>query len=164
MADFATPLVFPLGGDALSVATEADVWAQDMLSVQFALPMKNDEFLQSVQAYTITPTNGGGPVDVTAVLTGNLINPTLVFLVVTVPQIGSTYSINFQNLYGVTGSVLTPSECEFIGRLTKEDSVINSRPQMYDMNPTSTLRWLQQAIAREDDLIGGSRKDRFLKF
>lgn len=163
MADFATPLVFPLGGGGLTVATEADVWAQDMLEVDFATPMKNDIFLQSTQAYSVVPVDGGDPVDVVGVRTGNTVNPTQVFLVVTVPVVGKTYRIEFQNLYSITGTVLTPTSCEFIGRLTKQDVVIGSRPQMYDMSPGSTLRWLQQSIARQDDLIGGSRKDRFPK-
>lgn len=160
MASLSTSLAFPLGGD-IFVDTLCDVWAQDLIEITFGEALKNDEFLQSPQAYTVTALDGGGPVTVLEVQAGDENNTTTVWIVVTMPQIGKTYEISFESLYAVTGSVITPNVCKFIGRATKQDSLINSRPKRYDMRPDAVYRKLINAIGREDDLIGGSRSDYF---
>lgn len=160
-SSFAAPLAFPFGGSTVTITTLCDVWAQDLIAVTFQEPLANDIYLQDINAYKVTPLDGGTPVDVVEVQTGNDASATTVWLVVTAPQIGKTYQITFQNLYAITGLVITPNPCNFIGRTTKEDAIINSRPQMYDMRPNSNIRKLLQAIGRQDDLIGGSRSDYF---
>lgn len=161
MAHLATPLVFPLGGGLYS-GTSVDVWAQDLLEVTFVEPMKNDDFLQAHEAYSVVAIDGGDPIEVVGVATGNLIAPISIFLIVTPPSIGKRYKVFFQNLYAVTGAVLSPLGCEFIARPTKQDAVIQSRPEMLDMRNGALARTVYQAVARQDDLIGGSRSDRLL--
>jgi hypothetical protein len=159
MAFLSTPLVFPLGGGG-TVAAAADVWAQDLLTVTFQYSMKNDVFLQSVGAYSVTPLDDGADVNLVAVQTGNTIATRTVYLVVTPPTVGKLYEISFQPLYDIGGGSYAPDPCKFIGRPTKQDSIIGSRPQMYDMSPEGNLRKVLQAIGRQDDLIGGARKDK----
>jgi hypothetical protein len=96
------------------------------------------------------------------VQTGNEVSTTVVYLVVTEPTVGKTYSIVFRSLYSITGEVVDPILCKFIARPTKQDAVIRTRPGFYDMTPESTLRKVMSAIARQDDLIGGSRNDQFI--
>lgn len=159
MSSLAAPLAFPLGG-GFYVATDCDVWAQDLIEVSFEEPMKNDDLLQAPEAYLIMPVTDGQSVTVTGVQTGSEIAPRKIYLIVTRFTNGKLYRISFQNLYGLTGAVLTPTDCKFIGRTTKQDSMIRSRPQMLDMTPDATLRKVLQAIGRQDDLLGGSRNDR----
>jgi hypothetical protein len=163
MADssLAAPLAFPLGGSTVYITSLCDVWAQDLIAITFQEALVNDIFLQSTQAYTVTPLDGGTPVNVVSVQTGKEANATTVWIAVTAPDVGKTYQITFQNLYATTGLVVTPKPCNLVGRMTKQDSIITGRPQMYDMRPDSTIRKLLQAIGREDDRIGGARSDYF---
>lgn len=160
MASLSTPLSFPLGGDVF-INTLCDVWAMDLIEITFDEAMKNDVLLQSPQAYTVTPLDGGDAVTVLEVQAGDESNTTTVWLVVTAPQIGKIYEISFESLFAVTGIIVTPNVCKLIGRATKEDSIINSRPKRYDMRPDAVYRKLVNALGREDDLIGGSRSDYF---
>lgn len=153
-------LNFYLGGSQPTTTTEADVWASDLLAVTFVEPMKNDSVLQNPETYTVVPLDGGIPVRVIGVQTGNELNPRVIYLIVTQFSIGKLYRIDFQSLFTIEGSSVATVSAKFIGRQTKQDSIINSRPLMYDMSPDSTLRKVLQAIGRQDDLIGGSRKDK----
>lgn len=147
---------------SIGVGTLCDPWAQDILQVTFQSTfLKNDAALQSAASYSIEPLDGGVPVSVLRVQTGNENNTPHVWLVTTPPEIGKVYKVTFANLFTVDGTVVSPGACKFIGRSTKEDSIINGRPQMFDMRPQSIYRQLLLAIGREDDLIGGSRNDFF---
>lgn len=159
MASLATPLVFPLGGGN-NVITSADVWARDMFVVTFPEPMRADDLLAAPQAYSIAASAGAAP-QVQDVLTGNEPTATSVVLVIDNHEPGTLYTITFQNLYASTGLVLSPVACELIGRTTKVDSIVNGRPRMYDIRARTRFRSLITAIGRQDDLIGGSRHDRF---
>jgi hypothetical protein len=146
---------------APNIGTLADVWAQDLLQITFSAPMKNDEFLQDTAAYLVSPIDGGIPVTVLAVQTGSEVGPVVIYIVITEPTIGKTYTITFQSLYNITGQIVDPIVCKFIARPTKQDAIIRSRPDLYDMTPDSLLRKVMSAIGRQDDLIGGSRNDQF---
>lgn len=163
MADLAADLTFPMGGTGfINIGTLADVWAQDLLQITFSVRMTNDVFLQSPRAYIVTPLDGGIPVTVIGVQTGSEVGPIVVYVVITEPTIGKTYSVTFQSLYTIAGTIVDPILCKFIARPTKEDAVIRTRPGLYDVTPDSTLRKVMSAIARQDDLIGGARNDQFL--
>lgn len=144
-----------------NIGTLADVWAQDLLQVTFLVPMKNDAALASPGSYLVRPLDGGLPVTVLAVQPSNVVGPEVIYLVTTEPTIGKLYSITFQTLYDITGTAVSPILCKFIARPTKQDAVIRTRPELYDMTPDSTLRKAMSAIARQDDLIGGARNDQF---
>ena len=145
------PTFPPSAGNAITAT--ADPWAQDLLEAAFPIPIKNDTLLQSVDAYTITPLDGGIPVTVLAVQTGNAVSAEAVYLVTTTPTVGKLYRVEFQNLYAIDGSVVSPIDAKFYGRPTKQDSIIQSRPSLYDMTPDSTLRKIFNAIGKQDDFF-----------
>lgn len=159
MAFLATPLVFPLGGGGF-ISTSADVWAKDLIQITFVEPMRVDALLRAVSAYSVVASEGDDPV-VLDVFVGQDAAAQTVWLVVDSTISGVQYEVQFQNLYAVTGLGVTPSACEFIGRETKIDLIVDARPALYDTRPRARYRWLLNAIGREDDLIGGSRHDRF---
>jgi Fe-S-cluster containining protein len=146
----------------MSINTLCDVWAQDLLEITFLTAVKNNSVLQNPATYTITPIDGGAPINVVEVQNGDQTNATLVWLVVTPPDIGKTYEIHFGFISDVAGNSVQPNRCRFIGRTTKQDSMVGSRPKMYATFPDAVLRKVLQAVGREDDLIGGSRSDYFL--
>jgi hypothetical protein len=153
--------VYPLVGPAGPVTSIlADVWAQDLLAISFSANVRNDEYINFVGNYEVVPLDGGDPVDVIAVQPGNYDYTNEVFIVVTPFNVGKKYRVVVSGAYYLDGSVLPLSWAEFVGRLTKEDNIIRSRPSLYDMSPESTMRKILQAIGRSDDLIGGSRSDR----
>lgn len=159
MAFLATPLVFPLGGGGY-VATSADVWGRDLLAIVFAEPMRVDALLRDRGAYSIVDPDGNDP-EVRDVFVGHDAATTQIWLETSPLVVGTTYAVQYQNLYAVTGLGISPTACEFIGRETKIDSIVDARPRMYDVRARARYRWLLNAIGREDDLIGGSRSDRF---
>lgn len=163
MAHLAAPLAFPLGGGTF-VQTACDVWAQDLIEVRFSENLKNDVLIQAHEAYMITPEDGGQDTEVTGVQCEDTPAIDRVWLIVTPFQIGKTYVISFQNLFAVSGLVVTPQITKFVGRRTKIDSLVSSRPGMYDVTPGAMMRKLLNAVGRSDDLIGGSRKDRIVDF
>lgn len=159
MAFLATPLVFPLGGGGF-IATSADVMARDLIQITFVEPMRVDALLRAIGAYSVVASEGPDPV-VIDVFVGHAAAAQVIWLEVDTLTPGVEYAIQFQNLYAVTGLGVSPTACQFIGRETKIDLVVGSRPQMYDTRLRSRYRWILNAFGREDDLIGGSRHDRF---
>lgn len=163
MPGLAFPLASPLGSTAISVSTTADVWAQDTIQITFSLPIKADVNLRNPDNYKFTPLDGGQPVVPFALLIANgASSVTEVFVIVNSFTLGKEYQIDVMGLILASGVEATVDPSKFIGRQTKEDSIINSRPDMWDMDPLSQypLRGILQAIGRQDDLIGGSRNDR----
>jgi hypothetical protein len=149
------------GPSTVTIGSLSDVWAQDLIAVTFEEKLANDALLKSPQSYTVTALDGGSPVDVVSVQSGSDNNTATVWLVVAGQEIGKTYQITFSDMHAIDGSTAIVYPCNFIGRTTKEDSIINSRPSMYDMRPSSAIRIILQAIGRSDDQIGGSRNDFF---
>lgn len=142
---------------------KVDPWALDMIEVTFTSPVRNESGLQNKDNYTITPLDSGLPVTVLSVQTGNRVNPRRIFLVTTNPEVGKKYQVSVNSNIKLTdGSALDISARtgQFIARRTKTDSMVRSRPKMYDTRPNKALyRHLLNALSREDELIGGSRKD-----
>lgn len=151
----------PPAPSAVAVSTLCDVWAQDVILVTFSQSLVNDAALKDPANFTVTARDGGIPVTVRQVQSTNLDHTPHIWLVISTPQSGKTYQIACANLFTLDGSPAAVGPCRFIGRDTKEDSIIKSRPSMYDMRPDSVLRILLQAIGRQDDLIGGARSDYF---
>lgn len=165
MPGLADPLAFPLGGGGTVVLnTLCDVWGSDLIAVTFASAVKNNATLQLRDTYLVTPLDGGADVTVTGVQTGNTSNTTTVWLIVTAPEIGKTYAVTFGDLLLVDGIGVSPNVCKFIGRSTKQDTIVHSRPTRYDMVPDALYRKILNALGRQDDLIGGSRSDFFTSY
>jgi hypothetical protein len=147
---------------AVSILAKVDVIARDQIVLEFNAPMRNEPALLDVANYAITPVGAGQSVNVISVLSGNRVNPTQIQLIITNFSIGEKYLITVSSgIHVVDGTSLDASgrTGHFVGRRTKIDSLISSRPQMYDVRPTSVLRTILTAIGRQDDLLGGSRKD-----
>lgn len=146
----------------------ADVMAQDLLLLTFNVTMANNTALKAASNYRVIPEDIDLPEPrVISVLSGNLPNPQQIFLVVSPFVLGATYDIVVNPALRSIDNTALDSDgllAKFVGRKTKIDYIVRSRPQMYDMRPASLMRTLLNAIGREDDIIGGSRKDRIACF
>lgn len=160
MASLVAPLAFPLGGTSVS-RTAVDVWAQNQLELDFNVNVKNDSILTNTATYTITPLGDGVPCRVLAVRPDNVINPIKLYLTVSSFTVGVTYLVSMTSINRINGDAITPDPAKFIGRLTKQDSMIQARPGLYDISPDALHRNVLAAIGKQDDLIGGYRNDRF---
>lgn len=136
----------------------ATVFAADIIKLEFPEIMKNNANLQNVSTYTIVPVGSGISVSVNDVKPGNDGSVIEVYLIVSPFTVGAEYVVNIvTELLTIEGNALSvSSDIEFIGRLTKIDRIVRSRPPMYDMTPDSLLRTILNAIGHSDDLIGGS--------
>lgn len=171
-------LSFPLGGDIIPVelVPAVDLWARDLLEIRFPFSVLNDSVLQSPATYTITSSiagNLGSPLafglgvslattnflNVDSVRTGNQLVLNRIFLIVAPPDPNTSYFLSFSPINTPSGLVETFPSCVFVGRPTKIDSMLSTRPQRYDTRPQALLRHVLNAIGREDDRIGGARHD-----
>lgn len=164
MAQLSTPLVFPLGGGLGNGAVVgADVWARDLVEVTFDQNMNNNSNLKNPVNYSITATDPSSlVVRVESVRTGKSFSASSILLVVSRFTVGAEYTVVVSSAVTTTAGdslFISENSAKFIGRNTKIDSAVTSRPAMYDTTITSRLRSILNAIMREDELIGGSRSD-----
>lgn len=148
-------------GEPLERILAADVLAHDLVEVVFNGLMKNDSVLQGIDNWAIIGITGD-TLTVEEVFTGSDVGVRRVYLVISPFSIGEQYTVtastsmrqtNGNNLSS-TGNTVT-----FIGRRTKVDSLVGTRPPLYNLSPKSTVRQILNAIGREDDLIGGSKDE-----
>jgi hypothetical protein len=148
----------------VGAVARVDVMASDMLELVFSQPMRAAPALFDAANYSVSPDG-----DEQAVRVREAINytdaPTLVrvFLVVSEFTVGGRYTVTVaQQLRTTSGGVMHSGKrsAKFIGRRTKLDEAIESRSPMYSMAPGGVYRALLMAVMREDDLLGGSRRDR----
>lgn len=147
--------------------SSVDVWAYDYLMLQFNQDILVNSYVTNVNNYTITATNPSEalPVTVIEVHQGNQSTNDQIFLIVSPFTIGQEYTITVSPfIRNPTGHALGElnNYGKFVGRTTKIDTVITTRPSWYDTRPKSLFRVISNAIGRSDDLIGGSRHDRLL--
>jgi len=145
-----------------SDVVSADVYASNLIALTFSLPMKNNLTLKNKDLYAIVPEGTGSPVLVHEVRTGNTLTTRTVFLVVSGFTVGETYTVTVSaGPVASSGAPLSVLDniVQFIGRRTKIDSMVDSRPGFYDVRPSSNMFSILAAIGRQDDLIGGSRDD-----
>lgn len=75
---------------------------------------------------------------------------------------GVLYSVQVVgNVTGRLGGVIDPDGTtgQFFSRRTKMDTALAVIPKHYSKRPGSEIRGVLQAIANQDDIIGGSRSD-----
>lgn len=158
-----TVQIFFLDTDLFVKVTSADVWARDLLEVNFSHSMKNNTDLSTASNYTVTPDTSGQAVSVLSVQVGkNVVSTSKVYLEVTPLSQGDFYTVTVSPTIVTTDNIRIESDfstAQLKGRRTKIDSMVLSRPKMYDTRVTSLIRKILNAIGREDDLIGGSRDD-----
>ena len=181
----APPSVTPDPTPGLPAISKVDVWAKDLIEISFAASIANNSDLSDIRNYKITQ---NGSSDIVAVVDVIVPDPeryyfaNSIHLVVVPFVVGTQYTVTIlranlagygtetvggdSNIRGVDGTRLNGTtnpgadKGQFLGRNTKIDSYINSRPSYYDVSPESIFRHIANAIFRSDDLIGGSRKDR----
>lgn len=139
-----------------------DVLARDEILIEFNQLLKNDDQARLVSNYSVVPVDSGVPVLIKDVLLQNEFGSAQIVLVVSPFTIGETYEVSInESLNWLSKDTLNSAKKtrRFIGRLTKIDSVVDSRPAFYDTRPTATFRQLINAIHYEDELIGGSKSE-----
>ena len=139
-----------------------EVLSQDLLSVQFNEQMVNDDALQDVNNYVITPfDNLDFAVTVDEVRPGADPTTDIVYLYISKFTIGVWYTLQLtaDNLSSSTEETLNPSysSARFFGRRTKIDNAIKTPTKMYNVQPKSIVREVLNAVGQEDDLIGGGK-------
>lgn len=152
----------PEEGDA--TVQEIVVIAHDIIRVVFNMNMKSDAAMALKTNYIVDESGGNGiPVVVRGVLVPRGTTVDTIELVVSDFTVGEKYYVIANNLVTPAGvSISEFNAAPFIGRRTKVDSMMESMPALYNLNPGSDLRGLFNAIGMADDLIGGSRNDRLV--
>jgi len=130
---------------------------QKEIRVIFKQPKKVNSALLNPATYTVSPVDppAASAVTVKAVhpATANLTS--YIDLEITKPQFGAKYQVSASGLYLETGGYSLSAIAEFIGRLTKTDSLVGSMPRQYTSARDSNLRQILQAFGVEDERIGG---------
>jgi hypothetical protein len=156
--------VFPPPPGSVLAFDSADVLAADLILVRFNEPLKVNTALKDPANWIVTPDGAGQAVRVLSVRPGlNVVGTREILLEVTPFTVGEIYTVTASTSFiNLDSEVLTIpfNTGKFKGRDTKIDSMVKSRPRMYDTRVSSLLRNILNAIGREDDLIGGSRNDR----
>lgn len=137
-----------------------NVLADDLLEVRFTTPMRNTDALRNAGIYTIEPIGDYRSVEVLSVNAGREFATDVVYLTVTAPEKGAYYIVSVTGaLTDVSNQTLEVTEARILPRRTKIDSLVSSRPAMYDTRPQAVYRNLLNAIGRSDDQIGGSQDE-----
>jgi len=165
-------LAFPLGiggglGGPVAVTAPAvsscDVWAADMLEVVFDQLMANNADLNNPANYAVAADVPGSAIPVVTAVRPHGTGPTRrVFLQISTFDVGQKYTVSVNRAIANTDNVAlgASNTARFVGRSTKVDNAVKSRPGFYDTSFNTNLRAVLNAVMRSDDLIGGSRKDR----
>lgn len=151
---------FPITYDLTVQSLE--LLSQDTLLVAFDREMVVSAALRSLDSYTITPDGSGRAVAIKDILVEGADTVSEVVLVFTKPTVGEVYTLALSSsILSADRHGIDPNNntAKFETRLTKMDSQISHLPVMYSQDHRSTVRILLQALAREDDKIGGSRDD-----
>lgn len=152
----------------MTAPVAADVFSSDLVAVQF-----NQEIIVNTDSldpasYVVTPDGAGKAVTVQSVLAGPAEDEVeIIYLVVTEPSSGEKYTVTLATtIVGTDGVAIQPGEetVQFVGRATKVDRILNNRPAIYTLSPSSVWRNVLTAIGRSDDLIGGNRADNLPAF
>ena len=146
-------------GTILSV----EMLSSSSMLLTFDREMKNEAALQDTNSYTITAAGSGRAVNVTDVLVSNDDATDEVVIVFSEPTVGEQYTITaLESLQGADEHTLDPTDNfkYFETRETKMNGFLNHLPLMFSRNLRTSMGVLLQALAREDDKIGGSRDDR----
>ena len=135
---------------------ELDILTADMISIEFSESMKVNDALKDPASYTVV---GVGTPDlvIKEVRVGNSIFANIVYLVVEPISVGFFYDVRVvgAGIRSVDNQTMTAPTGEFVkARRTKIDSMLSSRPRMYDLRPKSILRNVLSALGAEDDRIG----------
>lgn len=146
---------------ASSGVTAVNVYASDLLEVTFGADMKNNSVLQNVDSWSVIGTTEHTLL-VKEVLSGSEIGVDVVYLVVSLFNLGEQYTVTASVSMVLTTGESLPSPgntATFIGRRTKIDSLISTRPPLYNLSQNSTIRHIMNAIGHQDDLIGGNKSE-----
>lgn len=155
----------PIYGFASSTVVDlrllrADIYAQDLVWLEFSEPLVRNAALVNPASYTIT---GPGVTSVFEVFAGesDSPHPSSVLLAANGFQVGEEYTITVTGtVRSIDGSVMVPGQsAKFIARRTAIDGIISSLPRAYRTIPGSRIRGLINAIGRQIDLTKGSRRD-----
>ena len=140
--------------------TSVEQWARDLILVTFAQPMQPVDALGDADSYTVTPLDGGDDVMVREVMVPSTAKD-YVFLVISRPTVGAKYAVAASEaLLSSSAIALSPLALsgKFLARDTKVDVMVWPRP-LFSKDNASTVRQIMNAIAHQDDLLGGSRDD-----
>lgn len=145
-------------GTGTFAVAQVDILAKDTIELFFSAPVVVDDAYSDKNSYVITRGDSTGILNVRKVLApqdGTLVTSSVI-LHIDKAEIGIDYEV------GVVGPVATASggytSCTrgaFTGKATKADSTLSVIPKHYDNRPGSTIRAMVQALANQDELIGG---------
>ena len=146
----------------MTAPVAADVFASDLVAVQFDQQVLLNTDSLDPASYSIAPTGGGAAMTVRSVFAGSSEDPTdILYLVVSQGTVDEKYTVTVaDSIVGEDGDpVLAGTDtAQFVYRKTKVDNILGG-PRLYSKVVTSIYRNVLTAIGREDDLIGGSRSD-----
>ena len=148
--------VYGTGTFGIAVVT---ILAKDSVELFFSQPVVINAGYSDKNSYLVTRVDGNGILNVRKVLTpqDGSVTTSSVVLNIDKAEVGIDYQIDV-----VDGTVITASggydSCthgEFTGKATKADSTMEAIPRHYDNKPGSSIRAVVQALANQDELIGG---------
>lgn len=138
-----------------------ELLTHNSVALTFSKTLLNNEVLKNTSTYSIVPVTTGNTVNITSVLTGKDRYTNKVILLFTDPTLGSAYNLTIQPTvtYPDNTQPDLPITFQFQIRHTKMDRVLQRMPNIYDTTPTTTLRWVLQAVSQSDERIGGTQSD-----
>jgi len=151
------PAPTPAESEVFSLSA-VNVWAADLIELVFSAPAKNNAILRNPASYTILPVEGGLPVRIRFVRSGVSHTTLRAFLVVTPPTVGACYDVSgVGDIRSAFGNPLVfPVTQRIRAHRTKVDSMLTTRPTMYDLRADAVYRNVMNAIGYQDHLIGGN--------
>lgn len=146
----------------MAKVTGADIFSVTQIFVNFDSAIKTNDALFNENNYSLVDSNSNIVV-IKRVVEVDAESVSMIFLVVEKLTEGLEYiiTVNSTDIVSTDGTPLSTTEnfTKFIGRQTKTDTILKSRPQFYNISVGSTYYGITGAIGRQDDLIGGDRSD-----
>jgi len=157
-------------GSAPSTALFSELYmlSETVIEITFSTPIMINDALKDTSNYQIEFFGNAGSTDVEVkrILAGppegspnELKYTSSIYLVTSVHTKGQKYKITISGLTSTLGGVLSSTDLHDTGTRTKVDEILSSIPSHYDKRPESTIRSILTAIGKQDDLIGGSRRE-----
>lgn len=167
----------PWGGSSPSSSSSlvtVNIAAVTMISSTYLRVQLNTQVLTvgtylNSENYTISLRSdsplAGDPVRVVNVFapTGDVLKADYIYLETTPHTNGSFYEIYFTSLQMLDGTIVSgvSNPMPYASRVTKTMNVLSNLPSHFDKRLDSTFNAVVSAFSIQDDIIGGSRSDRF---
>ena len=147
----------------LTSLSSVEVIAYDLVYLSFSRNILVDTISRSIDTFKVYDKATGNSLVIKSVLINSKeTSVSEIQLVVQGLIVGSDYTVYIDpRLSDYLGKHISPVHNfkQFTMRRTKVDSILGNVQALYDKRPESQIRHLLTCLAKEDDLLGGSKDD-----